>query len=64
MEDKEVGELWEWAAVISPVDGRVDNREVVELIRKLVEERALRDERALSAILRDDFDIDPETFKR
>ena len=40
MTDREVGELWEWVAVINPNDGKVDNWEVKKLIRKLVDERA------------------------
>ena len=72
MDDKHIGELWEWVSEISPNDGTVHNWEVRDLIRKLVEERARRYSTGLDwagdwptqipSVLRD-FGIDPETWE-
>jgi len=69
MRDAEIGELWEWVAVIDPNDGKVDNWEVKKLIRKLVEERAKYIQQVLETsrdCLPDalgDFHIDPVTWE-
>jgi hypothetical protein len=79
MEDKEVGEMWRADHVMWPCDGKhmgLWSRRCCDLIRKLVEERALRllvqsthslwtDEEAAGAthIALKDFGIPPETWK-
>ncbi len=61
MEDREVGKLWREASQQGATNP-VHYWRVKDLIRKLVEERSLRDKRTLSAVLRD-FDIDPKEWK-
>ena len=59
MDDKEVGELWK--AIHKPQTGLMDDDRalMIELIRKLVEERANR-VGAASALRQ--FDVDPDTW--